>query len=781
MRFQLEAEARGSGGSDEVAMRRLFEGEPRRDCAIARRRRDRVGDLEDVGLDVERGAQGLGRGLLGQQVVLLRERSSDGLELPVAEAELPQGLDLLGGRLGEPLDRTLPPIDVAASLGECDGNGVAELVAQARRVSDVPHPHRRFRLPRAKAVRALEPVGDRRDLHRAKPELRVRDVDPVLDDVADLHGCALVRKRDAQKRVRPDGRRAHERIFAVAGPVEALADHAEEHLVVGLGVLVTEDRPSLVSGKAEKGGGFLLDEAPVHAGDLELRRKRADVVRGRADLRAELREGQLAQVQGRAVGPALERDARELHRVPVARAEGPGAKLVDREVVALAVPVVGVEDELGGLVERDGLVVCEPLLGLIGSRYEGYRGRSGALRHVGGLHGDSSGGERRRRSPEGLHGSYHRGAPGIARCPGFQPRHRFCGDLPQRLRRKARQPLARPFLTKWTDFAPLYLAQEPERARTHAVNMSEPRRHHIVPECHLRRFASDRGQVRVVAREDPARSFVTSLENVPVERDFYAVETDDGISQRVETELIAKVESDATPAIDRMLCGTFPPKVEDRINIAAFVALQYLRGWDTRETMSAITEHFGQLTTMNTTRASVRQFYRETQGREATDAEVERHIAFASDPSQYRIVPHKNHLIRQALEMLPGMMRLTIARKWQLMRAQDAAFVTSDAPVTLWSHPRDRHWTSGFGMCEEICIALDRHHALLLTHETPNGEVVQRASDEGVWALNCRTAFSARKWIIHHPDDDPPMERHLPPPRPKFTMGKPFRVVPRGL
>jgi hypothetical protein len=64
--------------------------------------------------------------------------------------------------------------------------------------------------------------------------------------------------------------------------------------------------------------------------------------------------------------------------------------------------------------------------------------------------------------------------------------------------------------------------------------MAEPRRHHLVPESYLRRFADERDQVRVVSRTDPGHTFVTGITNTAVERDFYTVETDDGPSQEIE-------------------------------------------------------------------------------------------------------------------------------------------------------------------------------------------------------------------------------------------------------
>ena len=313
--------------------------------------------------------------------------------------------------------------------------------------------------------------------------------------------------------------------------------------------------------------------------------------------------------------------------------------------------------------------------------------------------------------------------------------------------------------------------------------MSEPRRHHLVPELHLKRFATTKGQVRVLHREDPSRKFVTSLENVPVERDFYAVETPDGRSQWVEKNLLGQIETDAAPAIGRLLGKSFPPNDDDRERISAFLALQHLRGWGSREQIRLIYEHMAKLNAVNITRAGVRQYCLEVEGRTPTEDEVDQVVAFASDPERYRIEIHSNELVHGTLRMLPGITNLVYGRKWRLMVFRRPLLLTSDAPVTTWSSPDASfpELRNGFGTADEICVALSRRHALVMTWDAPLGEVVRFGSDQAAIVINRRTAAHARRWIIHHPEDDPPGVRELPPVRPKIEMSAPFRVVPPGL
>ena len=311
--------------------------------------------------------------------------------------------------------------------------------------------------------------------------------------------------------------------------------------------------------------------------------------------------------------------------------------------------------------------------------------------------------------------------------------------------------------------------------------MNDPRRHHTVPGLHLRRFANSRGQVRVVARDDFSRDFVASTDDVTVERDFYTVETDSGRSQDVE-KLLATFESDGAEAITRAIEGTFPPVSSDRERISIFVAAQWLRGWDMREAMSIPIAYMAQMMAMNATKSSIRRFFKETENREVSDEEAQDLVEFAKDPTQYRIEVHPNQIIRQMLEMIPGLANMAFARKWQLLHAQEGVFLTSDAPVSMWTHPKNVHpfyGSSGFGMSDELTIPLDRHHALVLAHEAAAGEVARQVGGEHVRVLNRRTATSARRYIIHHPDDDPLAGMQLPQSQPKMSVSQPpWRMVP---
>jgi hypothetical protein len=278
--------------------------------------------------------------------------------------------------------------------------------------------------------------------------------------------------------------------------------------------------------------------------------------------------------------------------------------------------------------------------------------------------------------------------------------------------------------------------------------MNQPRRHHVTPELHLRGFADNRMQVKVVSRDNLAKSYVSSMDNATVQNDFYAVETHDGLSQIIETELLAKVEGKCAPSLARLLDGAFPPSAKDRSLIAMFLAVQWARGEGRIEQVEATIQQLVELTTVNVTPDLVRRYFVECENRAPSEDEVHSQVAFLSNPDNYRIKVHRNRVLLSTFELVDTVMRLLVQRKWSLLRAGDAAFLTSDAPVALWSAPDVRHFGVGVGTAQEIVFPIDRKRALLLSHASQHGEVAADATPEMVKSLNLPCCYQCTS--LHH-------------------------------
>ncbi len=124
-------------------------------------------------------------------------------------------------------------------------------------------------------------------------------------------------------------------------------------------------------------------------------------------------------------------------------------------------------------------------------------------------------------------------------------------------------------------------------------------RHHTVPGFYIRRFANSKGQVWVRDR----RSEPGLRKNLDLAiRDFYTFTNVDGESDGRLEQLLAKIEADASPALDR-LCSAVtwnsPLSAEDRVSIATFVAFQMVRGQRKRREVEMQTDLYARLLNLN--------------------------------------------------------------------------------------------------------------------------------------------------------------------------------------
>ena len=298
----------------------------------------------------------------------------------------------------------------------------------------------------------------------------------------------------------------------------------------------------------------------------------------------------------------------------------------------------------------------------------------------------------------------------------------------------------------------------------------EPRRHHLLPQFYLRRFADEGEHLAVVSR-DLLKRFVSSVAKVAAEGDFYTVETTSGPSQEVE-KLLSRIEDQAAPALDRILAGTFPPPDDDRIALATFIAFQFTRNRAHRRAWAMITDAAAKL--MVQVMASgddVAQRLAQTTGEPASDELVESFKHFADTPSAWKAVPHQNSAIEAMLHTSPNLIPYIAARKWRLVRFPKPVLLTSDWPIALWHRTPTGPYGIGIATADEIRFPLDTRHALLMVLEGKDQtwELHERHAKD----INRLVAARGFEWIYHLPDTDPLAGITLPPPQPPIEISGP--------
>jgi len=272
------------------------------------------------------------------------------------------------------------------------------------------------------------------------------------------------------------------------------------------------------------------------------------------------------------------------------------------------------------------------------------------------------------------------------------------------------------------------------------------RRNHTVNKSYLRRFADDSGLLTRVALPGHERISI-SVTDATVVRNFYVVTLPDGSETDEAEDVFGQVEAAAVTAIRSLVDDRlWPVPGTARTDIARWVALQYLRVPWVRQLGREIVEGF----------SSVGIAVRTGSGERVT---MKMPADVIDDLTGPRL--HLALIERQ----LPEVTEMLSQRNWILSFYQRKSLAISDAPVVL--RPAAGHPPGtgvGIGNAGEVHIPLDRRVALSMS-DGSTGDLRVRGVTKTAVFLNDATARNARRYLFHHPEDDPLRGLRLPGPR----------------
>ncbi len=278
------------------------------------------------------------------------------------------------------------------------------------------------------------------------------------------------------------------------------------------------------------------------------------------------------------------------------------------------------------------------------------------------------------------------------------------------------------------------------------TNKQVKRRNHTVNKSYLRRFANDDGELTCVELPGNKR-FPISIKNATVITNFYVIRLPDGTESDEAEDFFCQIEGDAVAAISSLVDRHEWP-IPDRIrtNIARRAALQYLRVPWVRQLGREIGEAFsGQGVPLRT--GSGERIVLKMPA-EAIDDLTGPELQIA--------------LIKRQLPTVTAMLH---ERDWILTFYQIKTLTTSDTPVIL--RPADDHpANTGVGIANagEIHVPIDRRVALSMGLDGLGDRRLSGVTKTALYS-NDAMAKNARKYIFHHPQDDPLKGLVLPKPR----------------
>jgi hypothetical protein len=197
-----------------------------------------------------------------------------------------------------------------------------------------------------------------------------------------------------------------------------------------------------------------------------------------------------------------------------------------------------------------------------------------------------------------------------------------------------------------------------------------------------------------------------------------------------------------------------------RSRMSLFFAVQCCRGEWMRHAVNGMLTELCRAITRATTPESYRAWHREVEGSEPDEDEVREILDFARDESRYRIQltseanGHLEVMLKTALELVPYFHY----RKWQLLEFAEPILMTGDEPVAVIGRSTmPGSAPIGIGTADEVVVALDSRHALVMVHprvQTAEQRYVGTEAMAGV--INANVAYGCHRFIVHRPGIAPP-------------------------
>lgn len=289
------------------------------------------------------------------------------------------------------------------------------------------------------------------------------------------------------------------------------------------------------------------------------------------------------------------------------------------------------------------------------------------------------------------------------------------------------------------------------------------RRQHTVSKFYLKGFANDAGQVRRVSLPGIS-SFVVSVGDASVIKDFYTVKLSDGSLSDFFEKSFSGIEDVAAEALRSIFAGNWPIEDEHREALSAWTALQYLRAEGIRMNQEGYNAEIIRLIVGVSGKEALRSLIQGAESRVVSDEELDREWQDLTKPGGPDLVSDANQHVRLMMHLLPGVSAYLYDCHWTLFRFERRSIITSDHPVSLVVAPDYPEWQGvGIFTADLFLIPISRRAALTiqprrrlqppLDNDVQVPDFAVRGTTRIARSINQETVFGARKYVYHHPDD----------------------------
>jgi hypothetical protein len=290
------------------------------------------------------------------------------------------------------------------------------------------------------------------------------------------------------------------------------------------------------------------------------------------------------------------------------------------------------------------------------------------------------------------------------------------------------------------------------------------RRQHVVSNFYLKEFSDEANLVSRMVLPGIDRK-VMATNNAAVVKDFYTLTLPDGTASDAFEQMLGKIENGAARSLRAVVHGgVWPIAGEQRQMLAAWIALQYLRSEAIRDSHTETKAQMIRLAVGISGKEALRQLISRCEGRSVDDHELNFEWDDITKPSGPDLTGDPSVHVHTLLRLwVPTSARL-VDSPWTLFRFNRRCLATSDNPVFL-SKSVDHPEQLGVGVANAagFTVPLSRRVGLVIGPRDSRHPDMQIPGST-VWAklFIDGVAHNARRYLYHHPSDDPFAGINLP-------------------
>ena len=283
------------------------------------------------------------------------------------------------------------------------------------------------------------------------------------------------------------------------------------------------------------------------------------------------------------------------------------------------------------------------------------------------------------------------------------------------------------------------------------------RRHHVVSKFYLTGFADGARQLTRVALPGN-KSHLMSVDDATVAKDFYNVRLPSGEMSDVFERLWSEMEAPAAAVLDEVVGGLWPLPPTQKATLASWIALQHLRGQETRSSLTGWDAGMIRLVVGTSGKEALRRHIERAEGTAVDDDRLDAEWSDLTKAGGPTLEDDVEQHIDAILDLVPPTAAMLVEQQWSLDVFDESALITSDHPVVLMPDVNQPRWMGvGLATAAGWAVPLTRRLALV-TNASPG------APDTRVYGFDMRplarllnqgVAAQARTSVFHHPRDAP--------------------------